>query len=137
MKCLAEQCSYPSPAGSVAPVYVTPSKRGDLPSLTSTLAHEIFHRTQPFGPVGNTRYQEYWAFLVGARVAHTDWPSFEGYHPLDPDQLNVWFRENSMAYYLQIPEYLAAVAARVYRVFGGGDPYSGLPLQFYATPLSR
>jgi hypothetical protein len=135
--CADEHCTYGDAPGAVAPIFVRPQNRVDPPGLMSTLAHEIFHRTQPFGPVGDTRYEEYWAFQVGARVAHTEWPSFEGYHPLDPDQLNVWFRENSMTYYLQIPEYPAAVAARVYRVSGGGDPYSGLPPQFYGTPLSR
>jgi len=135
--CAGARCTYGDAPGAVPPIYIRPQDRVDAPALMSTLAHEIFHRTQPFGPVGDTRYEEYLAFMVGARVAHTDWPSFEGYHPLDPDQLNLWFRQNRMDYYLQIPAYPDAVAARVYQVSGSGDPYAGLPPQFYGTPLSR
>ena len=131
--CTSAHCTY----GAGAPIYIRRQDQVDAPGLTSTLAHEIFHRTQPFGPVGDTRYEEYLAFLVGARVAQTNWPSFEGYNPLDPDQLNVWFRENRMPYYLQIPAYPVAVADRIYRVSGVSDPYAGLPPAFYGTPQTR
>jgi hypothetical protein len=133
LTCAAGACRY----ASRAPIYVLPSERGDLTALTSSLAHEIFHRTQPFGLAGDTRYEEYWAFQVGARVAHTAWPKFAGYNPLDPDQLNVWFRENRLAYYFKFPEYPAAVASRVYRLAGGGDPYAGLPTLLYGTTPTR
>jgi hypothetical protein len=134
ISCVGARCTYPSPPGQVAPIYIRPGERGDLRALTSTLAHEIFHRTQPFGPVEDTRYEEFLAFQIGGVVAHTPWPSFAGYHALDPDQLNVWFQANHMLEYLSFPEYPAAVLPLVYHAAGGGDPYSGIPAQAYETP---
>ena len=135
--CAAGRCTYPNSKAGVAPIYVTPSERGDLQSLVSTLAHEIFHRTQPFGSVKSTRYEEFWAFVVGARVSQSDWPSFGAYDSLDPNQLNLWFRENGLEYYFRYPEYPATVEAQVYRGSQGGDPYSGIPPQAYGASQTR
>ncbi len=133
LSCAAEHCTYADGKSGVTPIYVTPIERGDMPGLMNTLAHEIFHRTQPFGPVRSTRYEEFWAFVVGARISKSDWPSFGAYDPLDPNQLNLWFRENRLEYYFQYQEYPATIASRMYRGAYGGDPYSGIPTQAYGT----
>jgi hypothetical protein len=131
----------PAPHGgevpSVAPIYVALLKQGDMPSLISTLAHEIFHRTQPFGPVRSTRFEEYWAFLIGARVSKSAWPTFGAFDPLNPEQLNLWLQLNGLAYYFQYPEYPAGVASRVSPVSSAGDPYEGLPPQTVGSPATR
>ena len=108
-----------------------------MPSLISTLAHEIFHRTQPFGPVRGTRFEEYWAFLVGARISKSAWPAFGAFDALNPEQLNLWLQLNGLAYYFQYPEYPAAVASHVNHVSSAGDPYEGLPPQAVGSPEAR
>jgi len=87
--------------------------------------------------VRGTRYEEYWAFVVGAQIAHADWPTFLGYDPLDPLQLNLWIRENRLDAYFQLPEYPLAVADRVVRAAGGGDPFSGIPTPAHTAALAH
>jgi hypothetical protein len=137
LDCGRQGCAYTSKQPGVLPIYIARSQGDDRQSLTRTLAHEIFHRTQPFGRVLGTRYEEYWAFRVGARIAQADWPVFGQYDPLDPDHLNLWIRENRLDYYFQLPAYPQAVAGLVARAAGGGDPHSGIPAQAYETPASR
>jgi hypothetical protein len=137
LACAKNDCTYDDGKPSVAPIYVAPVEHGDMPSLISTLAHEIFHRTQPFGPVRDTRYEEYWAFLVGARVSKSVWPSFGAFDPLDPEHLNLWLQLNGLDYYFQIPEYPAAAASRVHQPPASGDPHEGLPPQMFGTPATR
>ncbi len=134
LHCGGERCTYDDGRPGVDPIYIAPSERADLQALTRTLAHEIFHRMQPFGPVRTTRYEEYWAFRVGTDVAQASWPRFDGFDPLDPLFLTLWIQVNRLGYYLQLPEYPAAVAAQVVRTAGGGDPYSGVPTQAYGAP---
>ena len=154
LSCAESRCTYddgkPAPQGGdpaqhlsglgvpgVAPIYVALVEQGDMPSLVSTLAHEIFHRTQPFGPVRGTRFEEFWAFLVGARVSKSAWPTFGAFDPLIPEQLNLWLRLNGLAYYFQYPEYPAAVASQVHQTTASGDPHEGLPPQMFGTPETR
>ena len=131
----------PTPQGAevpgVEPIYVALVKQSDMPSLISTLAHEIFHRTQPFGPVRGTRFEEFWAFWIGARVSKSAWPSFGAFDPLDPQHLNLWLRLNGLGYYFQYPEYPAAVASQVHQTTASGDPHEGLPPQMFGTPETR
>ncbi len=137
LHCGGERCTFADGRPSVAPIYIARAQGADLQSLTRTLAHEIFHRTQPFGLVRGTRYEEYWAFVIGVEIAHTSWPVLAGYDPLDPLQLNLWIRENRLDYYFQLPEYPVAVAAQVNRVAGGGDPFSGIPTQAFGAAQSQ
>src|SRR5262245_41701667 len=130
-------CGYTSKQPGVPPIYIAATQGADMQSLTRTLAHEIFHRTQPFGHVLGTRYEEYWAFRVGAAIAQADWPVFGQYDPLDPDHLNLWIRENRLDYYFTMPEYPEAVANLVASAAGGGDPHSGIPAQAYSTPAGH
>ena len=135
--CFGARCTFTDETPGVAPIYIARSQGDDPQSLTRTLAHEIYHRTQPFGRVHGTRYEEYWAFVVGVQVAQADWPTFLGYDPLDPLQLNLWIRENRLDAYFKLPEYPLAVAAQVVRAAGSSDPFSGIPAQAYAPSPSR
>ena len=134
LHCGSERCIYDDGQPGVDPIYIAATERADLQALTRTLAHEIFHRMQPFGPVRTTRYEEFWAFREGTDVAQANWPRFAGYDPLDPLSLNLWIQVNRLGHYFELPEYPAAVAALVGRTAGGGDPYSGVPTQAYGAP---
>ena len=109
------QCTYSIGRPGVAPIIIRAGEHGDLPALTDTLAHEIFHRTQPFGPVADTRFEEYWAFRVEYHIHAEPWLTFGNYDPLDPNHLAMWIRENKMNDYLALPAYPASVAAWVIR----------------------
>jgi hypothetical protein len=76
--CASEICAYEDRE----PIYVSPAEAKDMQNLVATLAHEIFHRTQPFGPAPSTQFEEYWAFFVGAQISGASWPTFDGYDPL-------------------------------------------------------
>ena len=107
------QCTYDTSTTGVAPIFIRAGEHGDLPALTDTLAHEIFHRTQPFGPVRDTQFEEYWAFRVEYHIHAEPWLTFGNYDPLDANHLSMWIRENKMNDYLSLPAYPASVAALV------------------------
>ena len=107
------QCAYNTSKTGVAPIYIRAGEHGDMPALTDTLAHEIFHRTQPFGPVADTRFEEYWAFRVENHINAEPWLTFGNYDPLDPNHLSMWIRENKMNDYLSLRPYPASVAQLV------------------------
>ena len=107
------QCSYGASQTSVAPIYIRAGERGDALALTDTLAHEIFHRTQPFGPVRDTQFEEYWAFRIEYHISAEPWLTFGNYDPLDANHLSMWIRANKYDPYLQLPAYPASVAALV------------------------
>ncbi len=128
--CAAGQdvCSYDNGQPGVAPIYVRAGERGDMAAVMDTLAHEIFHRTQPFGAVRDTRFEEYWAFRIEYHISPEAWLTFGAYDPLDPNHLNMWLRENRLDPYFQLPEYPASVAAQVVApTQHTGGAYEGLP----------
>jgi hypothetical protein len=126
----AGPCTYADSKTSEAPIYVRTAERGDMAALVDTLAHEIFHRTQPFGAVPDTRFEEYWAFRIEYHIAPESWLTFGAYDPLDPNHLNLWIRDNGLEPYFQMPEYPASVAALVAtQPQGSGGAFEGLPAQ--------
>ena len=128
--CSAGTCSYDDGKPGVAPIYVRTAERDDMPALVATLAHETFHRTQPFGPVGDTRFEEYWAFRIEYHITAEAWLTFGAYDPLDPNHLNMWLRENRLDPYFQLPEYPASVEPLVIRPMpGSGGSFEGLPAE--------
>jgi hypothetical protein len=68
--------------------------------LAGALAHELYHRTQPFGPVVSSLYEEYWAYYVGAKIAHIEWLKFDGYDPDIGACLRAWFVDHAHMKYL-------------------------------------
>jgi hypothetical protein len=128
--CAAGQdvCSYASDQPGAAPIYIRPSEHGQMAALVDTLAHEIFHRTQPFGAVRDTRYEEYWAFRVENSLNPEAWLVMGAYDPLDSNHLAMWLRENHMEQYFQLPAYPASVAAQVAApAQHTGGAFEGLP----------
>jgi hypothetical protein len=125
--CLADTCTYEDETPGVEPIYVYPNNATDMHSLITTLAHEAFHRTLPFGAAKDTRFEEYWAFRISVKITKEVGWVFGAYDPLDPDQLNLWFRENHLDYYFTLPEYPASVAPLVDSACSRGDPFAGIP----------
>ncbi len=122
--CNAGTCGYS--AGQ--PIFVRIGERGDMPALMATLAHEIFHRMQPFGPVLDTRFEEYWAFRVEYGITPERWLTFGAYDPLEPEHLNLWLRDNGFEPYFQLPEYPASIEPLVNRVDAAHHgSFEGLP----------
>ena len=98
----------------VKPIYIAPiaDPRGaNMQFLVGTLAHEIFHRTQPFGAVTDTKFEEYWAFRIGAAIGRNAAPNFDGINPLVSGELYIWLLKNKMSFYYGLPEYPASAAA--------------------------
>jgi hypothetical protein len=99
--CTKNSCKYIDSE----PIYILPAYRQDLQGLQGVLAHEIFHRTQPFGPVHGTRYEEYWAYKIDTHFTRDRWFRFDGYNPLDQTQLAQWFIDNQIHGYYELQYY--------------------------------
>jgi hypothetical protein len=100
----------------IQPIYIAPINEPhgtNMQFLVGTLAHEIFHRTAPFGAVTDTKFEEYWAFRIGAAIGKNAAPNFQGIDPLISGELFVWLLKNRMTYYYAFPEYPASVATLV------------------------
>jgi len=97
-------CGYEDGKPGVDPIYLNPGARdqkvGQIARVAAELAHEIFHRTQPFGEVGSSQFEEYWAFNIQTQIFKASWPDFKGYDPMDVDSLHQWFSMHMMAGYL-------------------------------------
>lgn len=109
-------CTFDDGRGDIKPIYIAPIEAPhstDMQFLVGTLAHEIFHRTSPFGPVSDTKFEEYWAFRVGATVGKNAAPNFNGVDPLISGELYIWLLRNRMTFYYALPEYPASVAGLV------------------------
>jgi len=121
-------CTYAQTPAGPTPIYVRAGEQGDMPALVDTLAHETFHRTQPFGAVPDTRFEEYWAFRIEYHISPESWLTFGAYDPLDPNHLNLWIRDNGLEPYFQMPEYPASMAALVAsQPQSSGGAFEGLP----------
>ena len=100
----------------VQPIYIAriADPRGaNMQFLVGTLAHEIFHRTAPFGAVSDTKFEEYWAFRIGAAIGRNAAPNFNGIDPLTSGELYIWLLKNKLSFYYGLPEFPASVAALV------------------------
>jgi hypothetical protein len=73
------------------------------------MAHEFFHRTQQFGKVTDTRYEEYWAYYLDATISRTNGMKFDNCQPLDSSSLENWFMANSLTAYLKFESYPVSV----------------------------
>ena len=100
----------------VQPIYIAPiaePQGANMQFLVGTLAHEIFHRTAPFGAVSDTKFEEYWAFRIGAAIGRNAAPNFAGIDPLISGELYIWLLKNKLSFYFSLPEYPASAAALV------------------------
>ena len=98
LKCKGETCVYSSNQPGIPPIFVGESlNHADrLDDLVDTLAHEIYHRTQPYGQVIITMYEEYLAYYVGAYMSGMIWANFKGYDPLKQACLIKWFSDYNL-----------------------------------------
>jgi len=115
--CNGISCAPRDGKNKAYPIYISASLKdqpdGGIITLAETLAHEIFHHTEPFGNVGDTKFEEYWAFFVGEKVAQTTWIDFQGYDSLNPVCLKNWFTDHHMQYYLDLDPYPKVVSESV------------------------
>ena len=87
-----------------------------FPWLVKTLAHELYHQMQPFGPVPTSLYEEYWAFYIGTQVSKAGWMEFNGYNPLKSACLKRWFLVYGLETYSGVDLYPFTLQAEVDRV---------------------
>ncbi len=126
--CYEKFCTFEDRKGSVAPIYISLRICNDLQSLVRTLAHEIYHRTEPFGSVPDTLFEEFNAYLVGARISGSDWPKFEGVDPLAPAKMDQWFKDNQFTAYPGLQHY----PARTAQYEKSSEKAYGLPSLFHS-----
>jgi len=105
LTCTDAGCTYADQSAGVDPLYIRPTLQGDSLGTLNALAHEIFHRTQPFGAVADTKFEEYWAYRVGNAIAPKTWPVFDGYDPLVSGWLFLWLANNHMGAYYPLADY--------------------------------
>jgi hypothetical protein len=115
--CAEDTCGYEDGQPGVDPIYIYPPHAAQMDTLVATLAHESFHRLQPFGPVHDSRFEEFWACRLSAAFDPHSGFQFDGYDPLVAGYLVLWIRDNGLAPYYALPDYPAgfdpaAVAAR-------------------------
>jgi hypothetical protein len=110
---LDQTCGYEDGQPGVEPIFVHVLYAGDIPSLVLILAHEIYHRTQPFGAVKDTRFEEYTAFKLEAQITPAGAMNFNGFNPLVPAELDGWLHANQLDGYLVLPQYPARALAPV------------------------
>ena len=135
-------CDFDSGQPGVDPIYIKPMAQpfgSGMQDLVSTLAHEIYHRTQPFGAVHDTRFEEYWAYFVGEKVSGAKTIDFGVYDPRDAGHLNLWIKANRLDGYFSLTDYPAAVAAQlsaaksVASAAAQTDSFSGVPAEAYGA----
>jgi hypothetical protein len=113
--CMGEMCTYDDGQPGVDPIFFFPGHGTQMTSLVATLAHESFHRMQPFGPVHDTRFEEFWACKLSAAFDPASGFTFEGYDPLVAGYLTLWIRDNNVPNYFALPDYPPSIAAEIAR----------------------
>jgi hypothetical protein len=116
--CAKNVCTHDNSGTTPAPIYMMVSLKenaaSDLKLLVEPMAHEIYHRMQPFGETGDSLYEEYWAYQVGVQIAKTGWIKSNSIAPLQPACLKRWFEDQGLLYaYTRFPDYPTTVLASV------------------------
>jgi hypothetical protein len=98
----------------VDPIYISPLLK-DMPAsrLENAVAHEIFHRTKPFGAVRDTQFEEFTAYYVGDQITHTTGERLTRTNGLDAVSLKQWFIDHDLTEYLDLDPYPLGMAALV------------------------
>jgi len=96
--CPAPDCGIGSEKERSIPVYISQryqdSEAYPISRLAGSLSHELYHKTQPFGPVVSSLYEEFWAYYVAAQIEQSEWPIFDGYIPENHACLREWVHTN-------------------------------------------
>jgi hypothetical protein len=114
--CLGTTCSHQdSDLPGVQPIYLRLAlKTGAENLLVESMAHEIYHYTEPFGQVDDSLFEEYLAFYGSARIAHTRGMDDASQAPMQPDCLKGWFENHFLMYgYTQVQVYPPSLMASV------------------------
>jgi hypothetical protein len=93
----------------VYPIYIArryqDAEAYPLARLAASLAHELYHHSQPFGPVESSQYEEYWAYYVGIQIEQSKVAIFDRYPPTVSACLKAWFRVHDLKDYLSLEAY--------------------------------
>ncbi len=113
--CTGEVCTHEDGKPGVDPIYISlffqTLQEDQMRRLVESLAHEIYHRMQPYGRVKDSQYEEFMAMFISARISGSTWQNFEGYDPRNPVCLGRWFNRHHLFSYLDLPAYPQSVAA--------------------------
>ncbi len=103
--CAGDVCTYDDGQPGVAPLYITSSIKDlgndRMSQIVERLAHEIYHRMQPFGKVHITLFEEYSAYYLSMQISQATWAQFKGYEVLNPACLTRWFNDTNLMYAYQ------------------------------------
>jgi len=103
--CAGTSCVFDDGQPGIDPIYIYPPHAAQMQTLVATLAHEAFHRMQPFGPVQDSIYEEFWACTLTAAFDPNTGFKFDGYDPLISGYLPLWVRDNNLTPYFALPYY--------------------------------
>lgn len=113
--CTGDVCTHEGGQPGVAPIYISlyfkNLKEDQMRRLVESLAHEIYHRMEPFGQVKDSEYEEFTAIYLSAQISGSTWQNFKGYDPRNPVCLKRWFNNHRLFSYLDLPVYPQSVAA--------------------------
>lgn len=93
---------YEDDKPGIEPIYITPSirnlvnKRMEL--IIETMAHEIYHRMQPYGMEKDSLYEEFSAYYISTHISGATWTNIEAYDPRKPGCLTRWFIDRNLMY---------------------------------------
>jgi len=95
-------------------IYMDPTLKGDsIQNIASTLGHEAYHASEPFGKVKDTLFEEYWAFKVGSAISGESWgPLVEG-DEYKPVCLHKWFGSKGFVASYEMPEYPQQISSQI------------------------
>jgi hypothetical protein len=112
--CAGDTCNFEDGLPGFDPIYINLAIQSwedtRMSRLIGTLAHEIYHRTAPYGNVKDTLFEEFTAYTIGSQISQSDWLFFTGYDGLNPACLQRWFNDNGlMGGYEDFPLYPQSV----------------------------
>ena len=83
-------------------------------NLVDTIAHEIFHRMQPYGKIKITQFEEFSAIYLAAKISGVSNITVNGnYNPLNPKSLRQWLIDTGAYSYFDLNPYPKSVKALV------------------------
>ena len=93
-------------------IFLNPELRQstDIVMIAGTLAHELFHHSEPFGKGKDTLFEEYWAFSIGSSITGDYLAALQTASVYQPHCLEQWFNGNSRREFYQMPVYPQAIA---------------------------
>lgn len=97
------------------PIYLDPTlKPTSIQKIAGSLAHEIFHHTEPFGKVRSSLFEEYWAYKIGDSLSGGSWVPLVNGDEYKPTCLRQWFFNNIATTYdvVEYPQEITLEAIR-------------------------